>query len=530
VTVSAVDPGVRRSSGLSSSAIYLISSALLTALVLTACLTWALVSKPFSGPDEMVHYNSVTRVMNGGGWPRPYDARIENWTVTAVTEAGRTYLGQARGEPAPPGARSPMFDDTAWSKLGGDQMVQHPPLYYYGMAVASHVLLDDESTWDHAQLVMRALSSLVLAAAVPFLIGVGSQISGSRRAGLIGGSAVLLVPFFTNTGGFINNDALLVTICSASIYCAVRAWRGSRRTFLWIAAAGFALGLALLVKGLAVIFIFAIMAASRYSTWSKRLLLVAAPMLIAFVVGGWWWARNLLILGKLQPSILGDREHLDEPHENYDLWNFIATFILRFNRTFWGRGAREELAFPTLLVDIAGILLAILIVVTLTVVPQRGAVALLWLFPALIITTTLTNAHGIYWDLGTPNRGVQGRYIFAGAAALCVTVACFGRWAMSRRSERVKRVASAGFIIVASLVTSAGIAWVLARTWAGVDGALASAIAEAHGISPAWTLIVPATGALLALALAAAVAFSAVGGDIREPRARTEAPVAAGTS
>jgi 4-amino-4-deoxy-L-arabinose transferase-like glycosyltransferase len=480
----------------------------LVILVLGLAGSWALTLPPFQGPDEVAHYNSVARLVAGDGWPRPYDAKITDATVTAVAEAGSAYQDQGLAALPDPEDRSLLLEGQDWERNGTDQMVQHPPLAYAVTASVVKVLGGADLRWDHAQLIMRAVSALMLCASVPFLVGIARRMTGSRIAGVVGGGGVLLVPFFSNVGGFITNDALLITLCSAALFFAVSATTG-RRPLLLLAAAGAVLGLALLTKGLAlflipVIAVFAVMTAVRVTGWLRKIAAVAIPLAIAFCVGGWWWLRNIVTLGRIQPSQLGDRESQLTAPDEYDPWLFVGNFIVRFNRTFWGRGAREDLAFPTWAVDVAGVLLLLAVVASLVLARRRIALAALWAFPVLIIATTAANAHSIYWDLGDPSRGVQGRYIFAGIAAMAATLGILFA-ALSRRLAIRDGVSGAVAVVLGAAVSVWGLVWVFDRVW-GADGVAGAA--QAHGVA-AWLYVATGVLGLCGLVIAAAALVSA---------------------
>jgi len=498
---------VRSTSGVAA---YRWATGLLAAVVFLACMSWALVSAPFSGPDERAHYNSVTRIMSGGGWPLPYEAQMESWTVTAVTEAGWGYRGQRDESPPLPTARSTIFAGGNWENLGKDQMVQHPPLYYGVVAAAASMIGDHETQWDAAQLMMRISSAAMLAGAIPFLVSVGRHVSGSPRAGVIGGTSVLLMPFFTNIGGFINNDPMLVLTCSAAICFAVRALYREEKARTSLALAGVALGLALLTKGLAlllvpVVAVFAAMVAWRWRSWPTRIWVFLLPLVIAFAVGGWWWLRNLLLLGRIQPSTLGDRERSAIAHEGYDLGDFIIGAIVRFNRTLWGRGARDDIALPTHIVDVAGLVLVGLVLVAVIVGSERRVLALLWTFPVLIVAVIFVNAHGIYWDLGSPDRGIQGRYVYAGIAAFCATFASLAVIVTKRLRAAIRRILASIFCAFAVVATASALGWVLERSWGADRAAALASIATSHGV--ALTLPISVMGVGLAASAALVTLF-----------------------
>ena len=56
--------------------------------IVSLTLMYSLILPPFSGVDEIAHYNSVVRVYENGGWPRPYEAKILAGVRVAVNEAG----------------------------------------------------------------------------------------------------------------------------------------------------------------------------------------------------------------------------------------------------------------------------------------------------------------------------------------------------------------------------------------------------------------------------------------------------------
>ncbi|MFE7846059.1 DUF2142 domain-containing protein [Microbacterium sp. NPDC057407] len=479
-SAAAEEEGVTRS----RRAAYPVAVVGLVLLVLGLAGSWALTIPPFQGPDEVAHYNSVARLVAGGGWPRPYDAKITDATVTAVAESGSAYQDQSLATLPRPEDRSTLLEGQDWPRNGTDQMVQHPPLAYAVTALVVAGLGGADLRWDHAQLIMRGVSALALCASLPFLVGVTRRVTGSRIAGVAGGAGVLLVPFFSNVGGFVTNDALLIALCSAALYFGVRATTGGR-PLLWLAAAGAATGLALFTKGLAlfllpVVGVFAVMAALRMTGWVRRIAVVAIPFAVAFCLGGWWWLRNLLILGRIQPNQLGDRESRITPADGYDVWLFIGNFITRLDRTFWGRGGREELAFPTWIVDVAGVLLLLAVVASFFFARRRVVLAALWAFPVLILATIAANAHSIYWDLGDPYRGVQGRYLFPGIAAMTASLGILFL-ALATRLRVRPGVIGAIAVAIGAAVSSVGLLWVFDRVW-GAGGVAAAA--QAHGVAP----------------------------------------------
>ena len=521
------------------SSAYHVAIAALSLLTLAFSLLWAVVMPPFTGPDEYAHYNSVTRLVAGDGWPRPYDARIEKSTIQAVAESGGSYLDQRLEALPDPTDRALLLEGDDWERQARDQMVQHPPLYYGAVAAVVWAAGGEELRWDQAQMIMRSMSALMLACSIPFVVGIARRVTSSRVAGLVGGAAVLLVPYFTNSGGFVNNDNLLVVACAAATYFAIRGLGDRERAIRYFVWSGAALGVALLTKGLALMLIPVIALIAVRSAWLasgllRKAALVATPMLVAFVIGGWWWARNLIILGRVQPSILGGREPIGNPAEGYDFWFFVGNAVVRFNRSFWGRGSRPEFALPELVADLAGLGFVVALVVAVVVARRRALLLSLWLFPALVVATTVVNAHRIFWDLGRPAQGIQGRYVFAGIAALAATIAVLFAWIVRRHVGRGVRALAVVGVVLAPAPTWAGLWWVYARVW---NGEPAQSLALAHGVPTGWIVLLMVAAMAAHAVLGIAAARSQGGGNAKaalprggeSPRGtRSDEPTSAG--
>lgn len=529
------------------SAPYHQSVAFVTVLVFAAGAFWAIVQPPFFGPDEIPHYNSVSRVAAGDGWPRPYDASIRGDTWQAAVEGGGEnslsgfeFDDEVPDELPTPIDRNALHGPTEYDDNMRDQMVQHPPAPYVLTAGVIQVFGGGDMRWDHALLLMRLVSAGFLAASVPFIVGIIRRISGSRAAGVVGATAILSIPLLAMIGGFVNNDNVLTASCSAALYFAIRAVKDPPSQRFTLPLAGVALGAALLSKGLAlmlvpVIGLFGLVAAFTSSRpWPMRLVWAAVPMLIAFVVGGWWWLRNLLILGVIQPSQYGSREPDPQVQQTYDFGAFNEAFWDRFNRLFWGRGANDTIAFPERLVESAGFALIALIVLSLAFSRHRILLIALLAFPLLITATIYNNAHSIYSDIGIPDRGVQGRYVFAGIAAYAALVGLLW-WAIAVRFRRIGSVLAVAITLGAAAITMGSALWVVPRLYLSPSRFTSYArAAEAMGVSTLvlQVLVVAFLVSLVALMVLQrrllALDFEDLEtATIEEPQADADEPVAA---
>lgn len=456
---------------------YLLGVIALTVTAFAMSAVPALTLPFFDGPDEHRHVNSVVRVAGGGGWPDAYEARMHASVYQAMVESGSGALGTGvRTAPVAPALRSSLADLT---ELAGhrDTMVQHPPLYYQVTGLGVRVVGLD-ARWDHGIHVMRLTSAAILAVAFPFLVGAVRWATGSRTAGLVGGTAPLGIPFFSVMGGYVSNDTLLITACTATMYLLVRAVRDVRSQPWSLPAAGAAWGAALLTKGFALmlapaVLVLAVVALRR----SARPVLarVGTALLagvLALAVGGWWWVRNLLVYGKLQPSQYAAREPSPTGPEDYSLSLFLVKNARRMVATFWGRGAHAEVASPVWLTVAATTLLVATILLALSRRRARCVLLLALVHPALIAATLFRNAHGIYWDLGLIDRGIQGRYLYSGIVALAVAVGTCLLLAVDGRSRRARRAIVLAATAALPVAGSLGIAWIVTRTWGRFCGDL----------------------------------------------------------
>lgn len=424
----------------------------------------------FDGPDEPRHVNSVARLVDGGGWPAPYEAKMLGSTLQAMYEAGDLLPDLTSAEePAQPDDRSDLLGATDRPDEFRDFMVQHPPGFYAVEAAVVAAFGGGELRWDHAVLIMRVVSALITAAAMPFVIGFARWSTGSRSAGLVGGLLVLAIPFYPVMGGYVSNDALLITTCSAALYFSARAMRDPVARWFWMPLAGVAVAGALFTKGLALLIlptvgVFALVATHRRG-WSVGSVAtqVVLPLAVA-MAGGWWWIHNLVTLGVVQPSQHGARPRAAEPAEGYDLGLFLGNFFARLNATFWNRGANEAKALPDTLEATLGIVFLVLLVAAFVWGRSRGILAVAMLFPLLITVTLVQNAHTIYWNLGDPDRGIQGRYLFGAVAVFALAFAMV--WLALRRGlPRMARAVAVLAALAPAAVAGWFLGWLVPRTW-----------------------------------------------------------------
>jgi len=184
-----------------------------TVLFVLLMVLWTIVTPGFRNPDEPQHVNSVLRVAEGGGWPRPSEAYMAPEVLRAKVLTGFSAVdgqeGPWAGGTLLPGLRAgvtdenlmyyalfslqnptPVDDRLPFDQLEldqgvdlshhGDQMTQHPPLYYAvnaGVVRAAGAL---DWRFDRTLALMR-LVSVALVAPLPLLVGALQLGQGAPR-------------------------------------------------------------------------------------------------------------------------------------------------------------------------------------------------------------------------------------------------------------------------------------------------------------------------------------------------------------
>lgn len=503
---------------------YLIHVAAATLLVFLAGVFSAVTIPYFGGPDERNHYNSVVRVLDGGGWPLPYTAGIEPSVDLAWLESGRSIAGEPVMDVMPLAQdRSSVLTGVDLDREDIDNMVQHPPLYYFltaGVVAATDL---DNLRWDQAMLLMRIVAVLLVSIAVPAIAGSIRLIASSRSLGAIGAYALLSIPFFTGFAGLVSNDTLLVPTISGALYLLIRAWKSSSHTVILFIASGAIFGLALLTKGFALFAIPLVLSLSTLAAFSggakrkNRLILSLIPSIVAALVGGWWWVRNIVLVGSIQPSVAGNlRIPLDEPLANINIVDYFASLLLRFNSLFWSRGVRgddggEEI--PVAVVGMAGVVLVLGLMVVVIFSRNRGATILLLSFPGIIMAILFANSYKVYETFGVADRGVQGRYVYGGILAYSMVIAGFFGILGRNLSHQLRSWLFALVIFVSAAIAWGHNWWLLLTAWPNAyssTGSPAQAASNYFGI-PSLTYLAITCAALVIL-VAVFVASSRLSG------------------
>jgi 4-amino-4-deoxy-L-arabinose transferase-like glycosyltransferase len=501
-----------------------------TAVHLALMVMCSLLYPAFSGLDETTHVD-LTYAYSDGHGPYPPGGRLLARGIEVVYGDFTVppKAGSYSDTPIEPRGERPSIDEA-----GGDvpaaayplpnQMVQHPPLYYYLEAAVLVVPGVDGLAYDR-QVALLRWGSILMLLPLPLLIwATGRRLLGpDSRAPALASVIPVTMPGLSRLGGSVNNDNLLILLTALLTFVLVGVLRGDlrRRTG---ALAGLLLGLTMLTKGLALVlplFVAAVYAVAWLRTRPRPSLLAGAlPLGLAAVVsaavGGWWWLRNVILFGAVQPSGLGEewtRRIEGAPRPGFGWSGFVPEWIERFSMRFWGGiGYPDAPILPKWLTAawLVFLLLAALAGVAVGIGGRKGRLAAATLLlPAVGLAGLIFYGSGAEYVYNGRLPGIQGRYVYPALPALAVLFA-LGLTRVTGRAARVLPL----LVLGAGLVTQA-LAWrlILADWWlperygeadpgTQLRGALDGV--ERWSPWPAWMTLLP-FGAVMVLSLVALV-------------------------
>jgi len=507
-----------------------------TALFGLVAALWTVAVPPMRAPDEPAHVDLIIYLAEGHRYPG-YDERyfgesLELDTKRYLVDSRFHWPTFAASEAVPRGERPDVAD------LGGtapdeearppnlsrpdfprayNQMPQHPPLYYEGMAALLRVerwlLPGDELPGLDRELGLLRLANVLLVLPLPLLAWAGvRRIGGSNRAGTVAALLPLGLPQLLHIAASVNNDNLLIllggvlAVLLAGVARGLRAWRTD-------VAVAVVLGLALLTKAFAVMFVPGVVVAYGLYAWTTgrrraAAVGVARVGVVSAVLGGWWWIGNLIREGQVAPTTETlTRTESDRPPEFHaDMIRFVWTFAGRMITRTWAwigfRNPKFEL--PVLVVMLA---MAVVIVAVVAASirarpgrsadggPRRADIAFAWLAVAMLLLFVMRRAWGLYETTGL-YAFIQGRYLYSALVGPMAVVA-IGLVALFRR--HAVPVTLAGTLILQGWV----LLDVVLGSWSGPG-----MLGPVHGMlawSPWPPLLVIAAAALAAAAAAGIV-------------------------
>lgn len=514
--------------------------AVLLATLLFALVTalWTVAVPAFRAPDEAAHFDLVLYLADGNGYPR-YDGRFfgeeldldrDRYLVTALVPWARFDA-----EDAAPRGRRPDVEDTGLApdrdiRREGDrsagapyvynQMPQHPPVYYLAQATVLRferwVLPGHGIPSLDRELGLLRLVDVLLVAPLPLLAwATVMRLGGSDRAGMVAALLPLGIPQLSHIGAAVSNDALLMLLGGILAVLLAGVARG-RRTLRTDLAVGAVLGLALLTKAFAVMFVPWVAAAYAVAAWTigrrRPLLDGLVAGAVGAAAGGWWWVLNWVREGEPAPTT--ETLTRTEARRPRDFEPDRADFLLRFparllNRTWaWVGHNTPKFTLPAWVV--VALALAVLAACVLAFVaarrgrdpgagdaagPRRVDVVLAWLPAVLLSLFVARRSLGLYETTGRV-AFVQGRYLF-GALVPPTAVVGIGT------ARALGRYAPLAVLALAATLQGVVLTEVVVGAWSGPGsfGPLRGALA--------WSPWPPVAVGLVAVAAVAAVAWLA---------------------
>jgi small subunit ribosomal protein S36 len=441
--------------------------------------------------------------------------------------------------PIPGRSNRPTLDQLGGHQVitGGppDQMVQHPPLYYWADAIVLRLPGVSGLAWDEQLWLMR-LMSVVFMLPIPILCWatakrlMASSIGGlpaamASRYAVVAALLPLTVPNLIRDGASVENDTLLILATSVVIYGLARVVTGDlgRKTAALIATAtavalwtkGFALALPLIV---AIGYGWGAVRTVHDRATAMRTLIQPVAILVAgFLIGSIWWIRNLVDYHALQPNGWGAYYSVirGTPDHHGTLIRFLPPFMDQFSMRIWGEVGIPDIPSPGPLIIWGWLAVAVIGCIGALLVKgrtgSRRSLALLGLVPAAFFAIEISGSYSTFqkWSTNGP-IAVQGRYIYGGIVAAAALIAV--GWHKLIRPRLYPRLAL--ITCVGAAATNFTVWLLILRSWyapSGDHGLISASRAGFHSLlrwSPvpdAVTILLVAIGPAVTGVMAVAV-------------------------
>jgi len=401
--------------------------ALILATFIALGITYSVVTPIFEASDELWHYPFVKHLADGNGLPMQDASADQPWRQ----EGSQPPLYYALS------ALATFWIDT------DDAYEGQPPLLWYNPHVDNGVLTADGNTnlvahsqqeafpWHRTALavhLIRFLSVWMGAATVLLTYLLALEIFPDRRNLALGAAAVnAFTPMFLFISGAVNNDNLVVPLCSLALLMMVKITnRKSQIANRHWASLGLVIGLAILTKesaigllapaGLTVAYI-------AYRQRSMRTFLEGGLIVVglAAIISGWWFIRNWQLYGdplglNAFLDILGRRH---PPATLHQLWGEREGFAMSYWGLFGGVNVPLD-AWVYRLLNLLALIAVLGVIVFLIRKLLRDrlrpeawiAMVLLIAWPSAVFVSL------IRWALQTWSS--QGRLVFSAISALSI--------------------------------------------------------------------------------------------------------------
>lgn len=475
---------------------------LVVATHLVLLCVWSVLVPVLRAPDEVFHVDLVLHVAATQSYPDYNGERVDPGLMAARDlMQTRRRSSHLLAREAIPRSRRPSIREmkvTPSTPRAGNQMPQHPPLYYAVTAAAFRVVTGiAPSSFFHAfdrQIGLLRLFSALLIAPLPLLIWlVARRIGLSAPASLAAAIVPLAIPQLTHLGSSVNNDNLFILLSGVLTLSIARLATGDVRDRTVVVASIWC-GLLLFTKALAALFpiwIFAAVAVGRTRIGQRPRLRDAALITVTTVVfGGWWWIRNLIVFHQISPSIETEGRLATRNGFTPDWGRWVRLAFRNIGKTFFGDFGGYDVWIRVGVMILAWIVLGVCVALA-CFGPRRGAyrrlparaISLLLLAPFLLSGLfTLANAARLYRRSGQPVL-LQGRYLFAGIVGVCVLIGIAAA-TVGVRFPRLERRSPIIVLVLAALMQMLGMKTVINYYWGAVDATLRDRFAALKAWSP----------------------------------------------
>lgn len=450
----------------------------------------------YRGPDEPLHVDLVAAAATGAATPWP--APGERTTDLGVDAGGFITNGRIAerwvltAEAAPPRGQRPSFRAAGGGipSTAANQLVQHPPLYYYllapVLALAPHW---QDQPFDRLVALLRVVNALLLAPLPLLGFALARRVGLAEPVAVAAAAVPLAVPQLYHIGASVNNDNLLLPLLAGAFVAVAAVGRGDVR-LRTAGVLGLLTGLCLLTKGLALFLpllagLAYLVAASRVGL-RRSVLPAAAALATGLGIGGWWWVRNKLAYGTFQPD--GTKLVQPElvPHTSFAETGgqWLGHFGTLMNRRFW-LDPGSTLVQPV--TDVAAAVAAALVVtgvgLSLATRSPRLRDALLLAVPLVCLAGIVGYGSWEAWEKVIRQSGMQGRYLYGALPGLAVLVVAGAGRLLGRR----RAVLPLAVVLLAAAVQAVALRLTLPIYWLPESGSRPARLAGGIEAMLAWS-------------------------------------------
>lgn len=437
-----------------------------------------------------------------------------------------------------------------------NQMIQHPPLYYWLEAVVLRLPGVSGLAWD-VQLWLMRLLSVAMALPLPILCWAtarrlldappprGSPVRAPPQAWAVLAALVpLSIPNFVRNLSSVSNDVLLVVATSVFLYALTRVVTGdlTRRTSVVVSVS---LATALLSKGFALVLPPVALLAYLWAVTRdrpgvaqslRRLVQPAAVVGTGAVVGGLWWLRNLVVDGTVQINGLGPSATATlygPPDGGGSFAQFLPSFLVQVLSRIWGGVGLPDTPVPGPVVVWGWLALAVVGLLAALAIPSRRGTRVpmtILVLPALL--TFLVVAAGSLAAFHTWSaylHGAQGRYLYLAIVPVSAGVAVGWQRLLRRLGSRgLARLLAV--VSLAALATNASVWAMIVGTWYTTGPTLSwTTLRVGLAALLAWAPLPAAVVVTLAVVVPVVVGVSCVVALARPPSLRVGPTATMGT-